>query len=51
MDLRLIGLLLDHFDFQKNLNVEIMRRCNRFLLLKVSILSIQSVLFLRMLYC
>ena len=41
----LIGLLLVHFDPQKNWSVKIMQRFNGFLSLKVNILSIQSVLF------
>ena len=41
----LTGLLLDHFDPQKNWSVEIMGRYNGFLSFKVNILSIQSVLF------
>ena len=45
MVLWLIGLLLDHFDTQKNWSVEIMGRYNGFFLLQVKILSIQPVLF------
>ena len=44
MVLWLVGLLLDHYDPQKNWIVKIMQRYNRFLSLKVNILSIQSVL-------
>ena len=47
----LIGSLLDHSDPQKNWSVEIKGRYNRFLSLKVNILSIQPVSFLCMLYC
>ena len=47
----LIGSILDHFDPQKNWSVEIKGRYNRFLSLKVNILSIQPVFFLCMLYC
>ena len=45
MVLWLIGLLLDHFDPQKNWSGKIMGRYNGFLSLKVNILSTQSVLF------
>ena len=45
MILWLTGLLLDHFDPQKNWSIKIMRRYDGFLSLKVNILSTQSVLF------
>ena len=45
MVLWLFGLLVDHFDSQKNWSVKIMERYNGFLSLKVNILSIQSVFF------
>ena len=45
MVLWLFGLLVDHFDSQKNWSVKIMKRYNGFLSLKVNILSIQSGLF------
>ena len=41
----LIGLLLDHFDPQKNWSIETMGRYTGFLSLEVNIRSIQSVLF------
>ena len=47
MVLWLIGLLLDHFDPQKNWSVEIMGGYNEFLSLKMDILSVQSVLYSR----
>ena len=45
MVLWLIGLLLDHFDPQKNWSIEIMGRHTGFLSLEVNIRSIESVIF------